>query len=498
MIHFKLIAFPATLFNTLFLLFLGLTSCRHQGTAPEKVNILFIAVDDLRPELGCFGGSHIKSPHIDKLAGQGMIFTNAYCNVPVCGASRASLLTGVRPTNKRFVTYFTYADEDLPGHLSLPRYLKNNGYTTISLGKVYHNADDDLEGWSKKPWKAPRNGGIWRDYRKQYVADSVLENQNNKVGPAWEIGECPDTGYVDGKILVRAVEELESLSKQDNPFFLAVGFNKPHLPFNAPKKYWDLYDHESIELAPNPYRPEDAPDISIHKFGELRNGYLGVPDTIPLPDDYARWLRHGYYACVSYTDAQIGKLTAKLEELGLEENTIVILWGDHGWNLGEHTLWCKHCNYETSLNAPIIIKAPGQKTTGKSEALVEFVDIYPTLAELAGLPVPEHCEGRSIVPLLDDPDQSWKDAVFSWWHDGFTMRTEQYQYTEWKDPETELATARMLYDHQVDPEENVNIAELQENEALVDSLSLKMNSWWEHYKENDKYSESDNLHDVPN
>jgi len=454
---------------------------------PQQRNILFIAVDDLRPELGCFGASHIYSPNIDRLAERGMMFTNAHCNVPVCGASRASLLTGVRPTLERFVTYYTRADEDLPGHLSLPRYLKDHGYTTLSLGKVYHHADDDPEAWSKTAWKAPRNGGAWRDYREQYVPDSLLDSENARmIGPAWEIGECPDTGYADGKLAVQALKELDSLSMQESPFFLAVGFNKPHLPFNAPKKYWDLYDHASIELAPNSYRPENAPDRSIHRFGELSGGYLGVPDTIPLTDDYSRWLRHGYYACVSYMDAQVGKLLAKLEELGLTQNTIVILWGDHGWNLGEHTMWCKHCNYETSLRAPIIVSAPGQKTTGRSEALVEFVDIYPTLAELARLPIPEHCEGRSMVPLLADPNQSWKEATYSFWHNGLTMRTERYQYTEWLDKETGKPLDRMLYDHEEDPDENVNIAALPEYQSLADSLSGRMRNWWAGYKRGQK------------
>ncbi len=453
----------------------------------KQPNILFIAVDDLRPELGCYGQDHIVSPNIDRLAKSGIRFVNSHCNVPVCGASRASLLTGVRPTPQRFVGYSTWADKDLPGHLSLPRYLKENGYYTISNGKIYHHSQDDLDAWSETPWDPKGNWIGWQAWISEESENQMAPNprpgQPDRVkGPAWEMPDCDDSDYPDGKIADKTLADLEKLAQQNQPFFLAAGFLKPHLPFNAPKKYWDLYDHDKIELADNPFPPKNAPEESLHKFGELRNGYTNVPQEIPLPDHYARWLVHGYQACVSYTDAQIGKLLNKLKELKLDDNTIVILWGDHGWNLGEHTLWCKHCNYETSLSAPIIIHAPWIKGNKASEALVEFVDIYPSLTELCGLPVPEHCEGISFVPLMKNPDQAWKQATFSRYFKGNTITTKRFQYTEFRDMKTDELTSRMLYDHDKDPAENINVVDDPQYQEDVMRLSGMMKKGWKAFK----------------
>jgi arylsulfatase A-like enzyme len=391
-------------------------------TSKKKNNVLFIAVDDLRPELGCYGNTQIVSPNIDRLAAGGLKFVHAYCNVPVCGASRASLLTGVRPHRHRFVDYKTWADKDLPGHLSLPRYLKGHGYHTVSLGKVYHHhRQDDINAWSEKPWFPWGDWTGWQAYiseeSKKVIRPNPRPGQPKRIaGPAWEIGECDDSGYPDGMIADMTIEKMRELSKSSQPFFLAAGFLKPHLPFNAPKKYWDLYKHDEIPLANNPFPPKDGPDEALHNYGELRKGYVDVPESNPLPDDYSRWLVHGYYACVSFTDAQIGRILDELDRLGLADNTTVILWGDHGWNLGEHTLWCKHCNFRTSLRAPIIVRSPGFWANQTSAALVEFVDIYPSIVELCGLPVPGHCEGTSFVPLMQDPEQQWNLAIFSRYH----------------------------------------------------------------------------------
>lgn len=454
------------LFSGLFLF-----SCAEE----KKPNILFIIVDDLRPELGSFGAEQIISPNIDKLASQGMRFERAYCNVPVCGASRASLMTGVRPAWYRFVNYHTYADKDLPGHLSLPRYLKENGYYTLSRGKVYHHKDDDVNAWSEEPW-GPK--GDWIGWQAYITEDSKGRIQKNSdpdkpysvLGPAWEIADTADNAYPDGVLAEKAIDDLQKLSQKDQPFFLALGFVKPHLPFNAPKKYFDMYNHDSVAVASNPFVPENAPKESIHNSGELRGGYIDVPKSTPLPDDYARWLVHGYQACVSYTDAQIGKVLNELERLDLEDDTIVILWGDHGWNLGEHTMWCKHCNYQTSLRAPIILKAPDFDGGKASKALVEYVDIYPTLIELCGLPIPEHCDGKSFRPLLENPDLEWKDAVFSRYIKGETIATQRFLYSEWRDSSDGPVTARMMYDHQNDPDENKNIAEYPEYQQDVKKL----------------------------
>jgi arylsulfatase A-like enzyme len=284
--------------------------------------------------------------------------------------------------------------------------------------------------------------------------------------------DVDDDAYFDGKVARRATEEMTELAKGDQPWFLAVGFVKPHLPFNAPKKYWDYYSESEVNLAENPWAPQDAPDQALHNWGELRQ-YFNVPPEGPLSEEMAFKLVHGYYAATSYVDAQVGRVLDHLDRQGLRENTIVILWGDHGWQLGEHGLWCKHCNFETSLNAPLMISTPDLENASASEQLVEFVDVYPTLCELAGLPIPDHCEGMSFTPLLSHPHQPIKQAAFSRYHSGDSIRTGRYLYTEWTDDEGRQ-TARMLYDHQADPDENVNLSEKPENAALVADLSRQL------------------------
>lgn len=454
--------------------------------ARRKPNVLFIAVDDLRPQLGCYGRTQMISPNIDALAGEGVAFRRAYCQVPVCGASRASLLKGVRPTRTRFVGYSTRADKDLPGAVSLPLHFRSHGYVTISNGKVYHHRNDDIKAWTERPW-GPRSDwyGGWCAYRAEESRRMIEEGRkagNKKArGPAFEAADVPDDKYPDGMIAEKAISDLRRLKSAGKPFFLATGFLKPHLPFNAPRKYWDLYERDGIDLADNPFRPKDAPDAAIHNSGELR-AYAGIPRKGPVSKDIERSLVHGYYACVSYTDAQIGRVMGELDRLGLRRDTIVVLWGDHGWNLNEHGLWCKHCNFHTSLNAPMIVSAPGMLRGKTSNALTEFVDIYPTLSELAGLPLPEHLEGTSCVPLLEDPDRPWKTAAFSRYYSGDSIRTDRYLYTEWHgkwrgDKKGNLY-ARMLYDHRTDPKENVNIAERPENAALVRRLSSQLKAGW--------------------
>lgn len=447
-----------------FFLLLGFVSCQLEETV-EKPNILFIAVDDLRPELGCYGQSHIISPNIDKLASGGLVFQNAYCNVPVCGASRASLLTGIRPSRNRFVDYHTYAKNDVPDAISLPEHFKNNGYYTVSLGKVFHHIDDIPESWSEKPWSPADEVGTYLDYASD--ENKRIITSGAQRGLPYDAANVSDAAYFDGQLANKAIETLRRLKKQNKPFFLGTGFFKPHLPFNAPQKYWDLYSEESIHLPDNYFMPENAPDAAIHNFGELRS-YYGVPEEGPVSEEMARQLIHGYYACVSYTDAQIGKLIQALEDLDLAKNTIIVLWGDHGWQLGEHTLWCKHANFKTSLNAPLIIKAPGFKGNQKTEALVEFVDIFPSLCELSRLEKPSQLQGQSFVPLMIKPELPWKKAVYSRFIQGESVKTQRYLFTEWIDKQGETY-ATMLYDHQSDPEENKNISG---DENIADIISL--------------------------
>ena len=466
------------------LLFILLSSSCSQPKPEEvqarKPNILFIAVDDLRPQLNCYGQSQMISPNIDRLAKQGLLFNRSYCQVPVCGASRASLLTGLRPTRNRFIDFDTRVDEEEPDALTLPMHFKNNGYYTISNGKIFHHLNDMQESWSEQPWHPSMtvNEKNWRDYVLE-ENKTIARQSKGGQGPSFEMADVPDTAYYDGKTAQKAISDLKKLKEKDQPFFLAVGFLKPHLPFNAPKKYWDMYEPDDLEMAQNPYRPEGAPDAAMHNFGELRN-YTDIPENGALSEEMSRTLVHGYYACVSYTDAQIGKVLDALDELELAENTIVILWGDHGWNLGEHGLWCKHCNFETSLHTALMIKAPGIEGGKQTNALTEFVDIYPSLCELAGLPVPHHLQGMSFVPLLSNPDQPWKEYVFSKWYDGFSIKNDRYRYTEWskKDSSGINEYARMLYDHVNDSLENHNIAEGAQNQELIDQLSHRLRQAW--------------------
>lgn len=462
--------------NKTLLLALALLFSLWAGAQNEKKpNVLFIAVDDLRPELGCYGQSHIHSPNIDKLAETGLVFNRAYCNIPVCGASRASILSGIRPNRTRFLNYSCRQDEDVPGVVSLPMHFKNNGYHTISLGKVYHHRNDGRGSWSEEPWHPE---GDWEGWQAYVLPEShrQIEPRSNGSGingPSFEAPDAPDHIYPDGMIANEAVRRLQEMRNSEQPFFLAVGFLKPHLPFSAPEKYWDLYDFDEIKLPDNMKKPDGAPDECMHNFGELRN-YTDVPDQGSLDEELMRKLIHGYYACVSYTDAQIGKLLEELDRLKLTDNTIVILWGDHGWHLGEHDLWCKHCNFEKVLHTPLILRAPGKKQHVKTDALVEYVDVYPSLCELAGLQLPYHLQGKSFVPLTEDPGLPWKEEVFCRWIRGETILTKTHSYTEWFNDQSEEPTARMMYDLTEDPEETRNISEKPENKDLVNHLSEKI------------------------
>ncbi len=437
------------------LMFLLVAICSVSGLAAERPNVLFIAVDDLRPELGCYGKQHIHSPNIDRLARRGVLFERAYCMVPTCGASRASMMTGIRPARSRFVTFLTWAERDAPGITTLNTHFKQNGYNTRSLGKIFHHPADSAVGWSQPAW---RPKGVSRYQRPENIALSKkrqTQNGRRKRGPAWESADVPDNAYGDGILAERAIKDLGQLKSQDKPFFLAVGFFKPHLPFVAPKKYWDLYDHEQIQLPKNYHVPKDAPRESIHGSGELR-AYSGIPARGPVSDETARNLIHGYYACVSYTDALIGKLLDELDRLELTDNTIVVLWGDHGWNLGEHTLWCKHSCYETSMQIPLIVSAPGIKGGQRRSGLIESIDLYPSLCELAGLSLPEHLQGRSFAPLMQNPQADWKMAAVGRFGKGDTIRTDRFRFSAYTNAAGKVIST-MLYDHLTDPGENVNV-----------------------------------------
>jgi len=433
----------------------------------KKPNILFIAVDDLRPELNFYGANHIKSPNLDQLANESLVFNKAYCNIPVCGASRASLLTGMRPTRNRFITAHTSKDKQVPNAKSLPFLLKENGYTTISNGKIYHYNKDDVTAWDEM-WQPDK---LW----SYALPESQEIRKNTKRGLPFEVAEVHDSVYRDGKLALKVIQDLKKLKQSNQPFFLTMGLMKPHLPFTAPKKYWDLYDRNQIELPESYIQPKTTPKQAFHRYGELRN-YENIPKKGHLPDDLVKELIHGYYACVSYIDAQIGLVLDELKRLELEDDTIVILWGDHGWNLGDHKLWCKHVTFETALRTPLIIKVPGKTKGTKTEAITEYIDIYPSLAELVGLEVPKTVEGKSFVPILngEKPQKDWAVSKFK---DAVTLIKGDLFYTEWTKDDG-IAYARMLFDHKTDPLELDNLAEKPENKELVNKLSIELREKW--------------------
>jgi arylsulfatase A-like enzyme len=464
-------------------------SAIYAQAADNKLNVLFIAVDDLRPELGCYGVEKVLSPNIDRLAARGTVFDRAYCQQAVCSPSRTSLLTGCRPDSTKVYDLVTHFRKNLPEVVALPQHFKRNGYFTQSVGKIYHGGLDDKESWSEpapgvnRPmYQLPENKALVS--RK---ADAVKDKKfatpsaryNAMVGPAYECADVPDNAYSDGAIADAAITLLRKA--KDKPFFLAVGFLKPHLPFIAPKKYWDLYRRDAIPMAPNPFPPKDVPKIAMANFSEMR-AYEDIPKIGPVSEEQARTLKHGYYACVSYMDAQLGRVIEELDRLGLRESTVIILWGDHGWKLGEHGEWCKHTNFENDTRAPLICSAPKQKAPGQhSKALVEFVDVYPTLCELTGLPLPGHLEGNSFAALLDSPGRAWKSAAFSQFPRGkimgYSMRTDRYRLTRWLDAEGSESAVE-LYDHQTDPLENANVALRPDNQSLVQQLTRQMQSGW--------------------
>ncbi|MBM3735843.1 MAG: sulfatase [Acidobacteria bacterium] len=445
---------------------------------PRHPNVLFIAVDDLRPEFGCYGATTIRTPNIDRIARRGMVFLRAYCQQAVCSPSRSSLLTGARPDTTKVWDLVTHFRTAMPDVVTLPQLFKSNGYFVQGMGKIFHGGYDDPPSWSV-PWQTP-DAPV---YAKAAQVPSGRKGKQQR-GPAFESGDVADDFYKDGKTATLAISTLREIARKPQPFFLAVGFSKPHLPFISPKKYWDLYDPAKIQLAPNPYRPKDAPEYALTTSGELRN-YAGIPAEGPVSDALARQLKHGYYAAASYTDAQIGKVLDELDRLNLTGNTIIVLWGDHGWKLGEHGEWCKHSNVENDTNAPLLLSTPGMKQPGKrTNRLVEFVDIFPTLADLAGLPLPAHLEGTSFKPLLDDPNRSWKSAAFSQYprqqrYMGYSMRTDRYRLTVWLDRNDHSRTEAVeLYDHQTDPQENRNIAKDPANASLIGDLIKQWKRGW--------------------
>lgn len=431
----------------------------------SRPNVLFIAADDLRADLGCYGSPEALTPNLDALARRGVVFERAYCQQAVCNPSRASILTGRRPDTLRVWDLRRHFRETFPGIVTLPQHFKENGYTTVGLGKLFHNESGgkppypfkDPPSWSEPPLFA--DGPHWADWVEE--AGGAPKGK----GGAVQRLDVPDKAYLDGRIADAAVRRLGELARDGKPFFLGVGFWKPHLPFNAPKRYWDLYDRTRLRPPSPPAMPAGAPVLAGHTWNELR-GYAGMPKDGPLSPEQIVELRHGYLACVSFLDAQVGKVLRELGRLGLDGNTLVVFWSDHGFHLGEHDLWGKTANYELDTRVPLIFAGPGVTAGGRAPGLAELLDVYPTLVEASGLPAAAGTEGRSLLPRLRDPSAPGKLWAISQHprpsygnkltHMGYALRSAAHRYVEWRELAGGAVVARELYDHRADPAESVN------------------------------------------
>ena len=479
-----------------------------------KRNVLFIAIDDLKPLLGCYGYDYMITPNIDKVAYEGVIFENAHCQQAVCGPARASILTGMRPDYTGVWDLRTRMRHVNPDILAMPQYFKNNGYSTVAIGKVYDPrcVDKKYDGvsWTipyseSSKYKYPKEYGppALSYYANKFAKDTVhkIEAEARAKGvsnihayvserykPSVECADVSDDAYMDGQICNNALKYMEELSETGKPFFLAVGFKRPHLPFAAPKKYWDLYKRDEVKLADYQKPVVDGVDMAYHNHGEL-SSYSDIPPvnsfsdifTKLLPDEKQRELIHGYYASISFIDALVGKLLKRLEELNIEENTTIIIWGDHGWHLGDHALWCKHTNFEQATRVPLIIKGK-DVDKGVHKHPVEFVDVFPTLCEMSGLKIPQILQGKSLVPVLSDVNYKVKDYAVSQFargkNEGYSLRTDRYRFTLWimdnyhtySPFDENMVIDCELYDYETDPDETINLYRSEEHAHIVEQM----------------------------
>jgi arylsulfatase A-like enzyme len=457
---------------TLMIILLMLGSCSKEGIKEtkqnenNKPNVLLIYMDDLRPQLGCYGNKIIKSPHIDQFASTAVLFNEAYCNVPVCGASRASMLTGMYPDKNRFINYNTFVSKEEPEAISFPLLFKKNGYTTISNGKIYHHLDDNMTDWDEvwRPYAFDKNNqdlsptnywqSLWKDY---HLPENIALYKETGTGPAYESASVSDSTYIDGLMANKVIRDIRKLKKSGKPFLLTAGFISNHLPFNAPAYHWDKYSKESIKQPYNNFVPKNAPPISISNWGEMR-AYSGIPKKGQVDNATALKLIHGYNATVSYVDTLIGNILKTLKEEDLDKNTIVILVADHGYSLQEHTQWAKYNPYRDASHVPLMIRTPDMEKGKVTNALVELVDIYPTLTELCNLTPPkDQMEGKSLVNILKNPESKGKDHIFTKTGNAFTIKTKDFAYTEFIDLKSFETITSMLYDHDKDPDENINV-----------------------------------------
>lgn len=449
----------------------SLPTTTSDATPPPRPNIFLVILDDLRPELGCYGSSLAKTPNLDRFAASAHLFEQALVGVPVCGASRASMFSGLRPTPERFLRHDSRIDEDVPEARHLPCLLAEAGYVTGSNGKILHHPYDGRDCWTRPVWKPAT-----ARYMDVIMPASAALGDSLGHGPAFEI--APNNAvYMDQRTLSKTVEDLRELAARPDtapPFFLGMGIFKPHLPFTAHQMFWDLYDPAEIGLADNRYVPHDAPPEAMHNFGELRM-YGNIPDKGPLPDDLQLQLRHGYLAALSFADAVFGLAMEELAKLGLDKNTVVIVMGDHGWQLGEHDLWAKHANFQTSLRTPLLVRLPGQTSPSRIPNLIETIDLFPTICGWAGITPPAGTAGTDLTPLLHGQPAPDRQA-FSRFKNAETITTSTHSFTEFRDPTTGAVRAEMLYDLTADPAENKNVASDPGNAVIRATLQAALDS----------------------
>lgn len=437
----------------------SLAQSKNATEQGERKNVLFIAVDDLRVELGCYGQKHVRSPNIDKLAAQGSLFENAYCQQTVCNPSRASLLTGKSPDQLQVWDLPTHFRLHSPEVVTLPQYFKNHGYHTQCVGKIFHNWRQDEWRGDALSWSVPSSlhyNSHGND--KPQISGALPPNLASGVGGT-ECRDVPDEAYFDGRVAGLASRALREYAAREKPFFLAVGFWKPHTPFNAPKRYWDLYERSQVPLPQHLEPPGAVPELAL-----TNARYRGGADS-----DLLKEMHHGHLAAISYLDSQIGRLLATLDELSLRDNTVIVFFSDHGLHLGEHGLTRKTTVFELDARVPLIIASPDQAGGERVSGIVELLDLFPTLNDLCGLPKLDGLAGTSLVPLLENPDGEVKQFALtqiprpnyprgkSPVHMGYSIRTEWVRYTEWRKFQTDEVVSRELYDHSVDPLETENV-----------------------------------------
>ena len=458
------------------ILYLAILLTSVSLVAEDGRNVLLIGADDLRMNIGAYGDKTAVTPNIDALAKEGVMFTRAYVQFASCNASRASMLTGMRPDSIKVWRLNSHFRESAPDVVTLPQHFKNNGYHTESIGKVYHNYANIRDATS---WSVPARLDQEDHFTDYALATSIEEGAT--TGIAAESAEYDGDRYVDDRITTSAIDTLERLRGEIKPFFLAVGFMKPHSPYNAPRKYWDLYNREDMQALGSEAKPEDAPDQNWFQFKEIRN-LTDLPDKGPFSDETAKRLRHGYYAATSYMDDNVGRIVKALKDNGLYENTIIVFWSDHGYHLGENGHWTKATTRELDTRSPLIFRIPGQSAF-TTDAITEYIDIYPTLSELAGLSAPVGLDGKSFVNVLVDPTHRTKFVAYSQtarpWpgnkpitHMGYTVRTAEYRYTRWIKVKDGRMVAEELYHTETDPLERQNLIETAEHPVLAEMREL--------------------------